>query len=110
MANGPLVRIVSYNIHSLRDDQAVLDAVVRAMAPDVLVVQEAMRWVNPFTWFVDLARRFGMAHETGGIRAHGNAVLTSARVTVLHRQFVRYPLAVGHYPRGALFLRCAVEQ
>jgi endonuclease/exonuclease/phosphatase family metal-dependent hydrolase len=104
-----MVRITTYNIHSLRDDQAALDATVRAIAPDILVVQETIRWFNPFTWFVDLARRFGMTGSVGGLRARGNAILTSARVTVGRYWFVGYPLVFGHYPRGAVFLRCSVE-
>ena len=108
MADGPRVRVVSYNIHSLRDDRSALTEVVRALAPDVLVVQEALRWVDPRTWCIDLARRFGLARAAGGLAAQGNAVLTAAGVTVEQQRFVRYPLAFGHYPRGAVFLRCSV--
>jgi len=79
------------------------------MAPDVLVVQEALRWVNPLTWFTDLARRFGLAHKVGGLCSQGNVVLTASRVSVRAHSFVRYPLAFGHYPRGAVFVRCAVD-
>jgi LSD1 subclass zinc finger protein len=100
--------MVTYNIHSLRDDQAALDEVVRGMAPDVLVVQESFRWFNPFTWLVNLRRRFGMAQAIGGLRARGNLVLTAAGVAVEEHWFVRYPLALGHYPRGAVFVRCSV--
>ncbi len=107
--DGARLRLATYNIHSLRDDQAALDATVRGIAPDVLVVQEALRWFNPLTWFVDLASRFGMAHSFGGLRSQGNVVLTGSRVTVHKHWFVRYPLAFGHYPRGAVFLRCSVD-
>lgn len=38
---GVPLRVVSYNIHSQRDDAAALAAVVREAAPDVVIVQEA---------------------------------------------------------------------
>jgi endonuclease/exonuclease/phosphatase family metal-dependent hydrolase len=107
--DGPRLRIGTYNLHSLRDDRAALDATVRAIAPDVLVVQEALRWFNPLTWFVNLARHFGMASAIGGLRSQGNVILVGSRVTVHEHRFVRYPLAFGHYPRGAVFLRCSVS-
>jgi hypothetical protein len=106
---GPRLRVVSYNVHSLRDDAAALDATVRAIAPDVLVVQEALRWVNPLTWFADLPRRFAMVRRFGGLRSFGNVVLVGARITVQRRRFVMYPLAFGHYPRGAVLLWYSVE-
>lgn len=102
------LRLATYNIHSLRDDQAALDETVRDIAPDILVVQESMRWFNPLTWFVNLARRFGMTGSVGGLRSQGNVILTRSRVTLGEHWFVRYPLAFGHYPRGAVFLRCSV--
>jgi endonuclease/exonuclease/phosphatase family metal-dependent hydrolase len=106
--DGSPVRITTYNIHSLRDDRAALDATVREIAPDVLAVQESMRWFNPFTWFVNLARHFGMTRSFGGLRSQGNVILTGSRVTVHKVRFVRYPLAFGHYPRGAVFLQGSV--
>jgi endonuclease/exonuclease/phosphatase family metal-dependent hydrolase len=105
---GARLRLAKYNIHSLRDDQAALGETVRDIAPDVLVVQESMRWVNPLTWFVNLARRFGMTGSIGGLRSQGNVILTGSRVTLGEHWFVRYPLAFGYYPRGAVFLRCSV--
>jgi endonuclease/exonuclease/phosphatase family metal-dependent hydrolase len=107
--DGPQLRLATYNLHSLRDDSAALDATVRGFTPDILVVQEALRWFNPFTWFVNLARRFGMASSVGGLRSQGNVILTGSRVTVHEHWFFRYPLAFGHYPRGAVFLRCSAD-
>lgn len=107
MTDGPRLRAASYNIHSLRDDRAALTDTVRAIAPDVLILQEALRWVNPFTWFVDLGRRFGMRPTVAGLRSRGNAILTAPGVSVQRRWLLRYPLAFGHYPRGAVFAHCA---
>jgi endonuclease/exonuclease/phosphatase family metal-dependent hydrolase len=108
MEDAPRLRVMSYNIKSLRGDPAALTAVVRAISPDVLVLQEAFRWANPLTWFADLGRRFGMVQIVGGLYALGNAVLTGSPVTVHEHWVVRYPLAFGHSPRGATFVRCSI--
>ena len=104
----PRLRVVSYNIKSWGGDTAALTAVVRGLAPDVLVLQEVLRWSDPRTWFIDLAGRFGMARASGGLTAAGNAVLTSAAVTVHGWRAVRYPLVVRDSPRAAVLVRCSV--
>src|SRR3712207_8097067 len=55
---------------------------------------------------VDLAGRFGMARAVGGLAGFGNAVLTSATVTVHRRRIVRYPFAWRDSPRAAVLLHC----
>ena len=37
------LRVLSYNLHSLRDDRRALAEVVRGVAPDVAILQEAPR-------------------------------------------------------------------
>ena len=82
-SGGVPLRVVSYNIHSRRDDPAALAAVVRAAAPDVLIVQEAPR---RFRWrqkSATLAESFGLVVAAGGLPSLGNLLLTSLRVRVL---------------------------
>jgi endonuclease/exonuclease/phosphatase family metal-dependent hydrolase len=106
---APRLRVVSYNIASWNGDVAALTATVRGLAPDVLILQEVLRWADPFTWCIDLAGRFGMARAFGGLTAFGNAVLTSAAVEVHGRRTVRYPLTWGDGPRAAVLVRCSVR-
>jgi endonuclease/exonuclease/phosphatase family metal-dependent hydrolase len=106
--SGPRLRVVSYNIKSWYGDTAALHATVAALAPDVLVLQEVLRWSDPRTWRIDLARRFGMARACGGLAGFGNAVLTSAAVTVHGWRAVRYPLTIRDSPRAAVLARCSV--
>ncbi|MDI5944131.1 endonuclease, partial [Micromonospora sp. DH15] len=76
---GVPLRVVSYNVHSQRDDQAALAAVVRAVAPDVVIVQEAPR---RFRWrqkCASLAESFGLVVAVGGLPSLGNLLLTSLR-------------------------------
>jgi endonuclease/exonuclease/phosphatase family metal-dependent hydrolase len=105
--DGTRLRVVSYNIQSLRGEEASLAGVVRELAPHVLVVQEGLSWANPLTWCANLARRFGLAHAVGGLPGLGNVVFAAAGVIVRERWIVRYPLAFGHHPRGAVFARCS---
>jgi endonuclease/exonuclease/phosphatase family metal-dependent hydrolase len=102
------VRIMSYNVHSLRDDPGALAEVVAAAAPDVLVIQEAPR---RFRWRVrcaDLAHRFGLIVGGGGLPSLGNLVLTTLRVRVHGHTCLRYPLTPGRHMRGAVFVRCSI--
>jgi endonuclease/exonuclease/phosphatase family metal-dependent hydrolase len=110
VTHGPGVplRVVSYNIHSQRDDTAALAAVVREAAPDVVIVQEAPR---RFRWrqkSAALAESFGLVVAAGGLPSLGNLLLTSLRVRVLDTRCQRFPLTPGRHLRGAAFADCAV--
>jgi endonuclease/exonuclease/phosphatase family metal-dependent hydrolase len=108
MANGARLRVMSYNIKSFEADQSALTAVVREVAPDVLVVQEALQWWNPLTWFVNLGPRFGLVQVLSGLVPLGNAVFTAPRIQVHERWIVRYPVVIGHSLRTAVFARCSI--
>jgi endonuclease/exonuclease/phosphatase family metal-dependent hydrolase len=102
------LRVVSYNIHSFKDDQDALARVVLDLAPDVLVVQEGAR---RFRWRqrnATLADRVRMVHAAGGLHSLGNLVLTTLRVRVHETRDVRFPLVPGHHLRGAVFATCTV--
>ena len=102
------LRVMSYNVHGQRDDVAALTAVVRAVDPDVMIIQEGPR---RFRWryrCAALAHRLGLVVAGGGLPALGNLLLTSLRVRVLESWCVRYPLTSGRHLRGAVFARCAV--
>ncbi|GAA1792743.1 endonuclease [Planosporangium flavigriseum] len=108
MGDGPRLRLLSYNVHSLRDDLDALAAVVRAADPDVVVVQEAPRRFRWRSKCAALAHRFGLVVAGGGLPALGNLVLTSLRVRVHEQTCVRYPLTPGRHMRGAVLVRCDV--
>jgi endonuclease/exonuclease/phosphatase family metal-dependent hydrolase len=103
------IRVLSYNIHSSRDDLGALAAVVREIAPDVMIIQEAPR---RFRWrqrCAALADDLGMVVAAGGLPALGNLVLVSLRVRVLDTWVMRYPLTPGRHLRGAVFARGSVR-
>jgi endonuclease/exonuclease/phosphatase family metal-dependent hydrolase len=104
----PDVRVVSYNVHGLRDDRAALIAVVRDLAPDVVIVQEAPRRLRWRTRCAGFAHDAGLLMAAGGLPALGNLLLTSLRVRVHDTWCLRYPLTPGRHLRGAAFARCSV--
>jgi endonuclease/exonuclease/phosphatase family metal-dependent hydrolase len=106
----PKLRLLSYNIHSQRDDQEALASVVRTVAPDLVVVQEAPR---RFWWRAKcaaIADSFGMVVAGGGLPSLGNLVVTTLRVRVHGATCLRYPLTPGRHMRGAVLVRCSVER
>ena len=80
------VRLLSYNIRSLRDDPAAVARVVRAIAPDVVCLQEVPRFG---AWRLQ-RRRLARACDlriAAGRRACGLAVLAAPRVRRAAREF-----------------------
>lgn len=105
---GVPLRVLSYNIHSQRDDTAALAGVVRAAEPDVVIVQEGPR---RFRWrqkCASLADSFGLVMAVGGLPSLGNLLLTSLRVRVVGTRCQRYPLTPGRHLRGAAYAECLV--
>jgi endonuclease/exonuclease/phosphatase family metal-dependent hydrolase len=95
-----VVRVLSYNIRSMRDDTGALARVIRACEPDLVLVQEAPRF---FRWRKKLARlaaASGMMILSGGATASGPALLCSLRATVERTEDVLLPLTPGLHRRG----------
>lgn len=105
---GVPLRVVSYNVHSRRDDRQALAALVRSLEPDVLIVQEAPRRFRWRAKCARLAHSFGLYYAAGGLPSLGNLILTSMRVRVVETWCLRYPLVAGRHMRGAAFARCTV--
>ncbi|GAA1125620.1 endonuclease/exonuclease/phosphatase family protein [Streptomyces javensis] len=95
-----VVRVLSYNIRSMRDDREALARVIRACAPDVVCVQEAprfFRWRKAAAW---LARETGLVYTTGGATAAGPMILTSLRAHVERAEDTLLPRVPGLHRRG----------
>jgi len=73
------LRLLSYNVRSLRDDADAVGDVIRGCAVDVVAVQEAPRFLRWRSKRAALARKSGLvvasAHRPGGL-----TVLTSMRL------------------------------
>jgi endonuclease/exonuclease/phosphatase family metal-dependent hydrolase len=95
-----VVRLLSYNIRSMRDDVGALARVIRACAPDVVCVQEAPRFFRWRKHAARLARESDLVHVTGGATAAGPMILASLRAYVEHAEDVLLPLTPGLHRRG----------
>ncbi|MFJ8105408.1 endonuclease/exonuclease/phosphatase family protein [Streptomyces sp. NPDC096132] len=95
-----VIRVLSYNIRSMRDDTAALARVITACAPDLVLLQEAPLF---FRWRKKLARLAAATDQvilTGGGTAAGPAVLCSLRATVERTEDILLPLTPGRHRRG----------
>ncbi len=80
------LRVASYNVRSLRDDVGALVRVVRAIAPDVLCLQEAPRLLRWRRGRDRLAERVGMT-VVAGRRRGGLAILAGPGVRAVHEEY-----------------------
>jgi endonuclease/exonuclease/phosphatase family metal-dependent hydrolase len=76
------LRVLSWNVHGLRDDQQALTRIVRDLDPDVMCVQEAPKYLRWRARCAELARRCGLLYVTGAGTTGGTALLASLRVDV----------------------------
>ncbi len=95
-----VVRLLGYNVRSLRDDTEALVRVIRACAPDVVCVQEAPRFFRWRKHAARLARAAGLVYVTGGATATGPMILSSLRVHVERAEDVLLPHTPGLHRRG----------
>ncbi|MEV6396370.1 endonuclease/exonuclease/phosphatase family protein [Streptomyces sp. NPDC051907] len=95
-----LIRVLSYNIRSLRDDEDALVRVIRACRPDLVFIQEAPRFFRWRKHAARLAAKSELVVLTGGATATGPMLLCSLRATVERTQDVLLPLTPGLHRRG----------
>ena len=96
------LRVVSWNVRSLRDDSRGVAAAVAELAPDVALLQEAPRLLGSGLLNRRLARRSGLARAVGGAAAAGNLLLVSRRVRVVEAYAVRLPRRPRLHRRGVV--------
>lgn len=100
---------MTWNVRSLRDDAAGVAQVLRAAAPDVVLIQEAPRLWRWRAACARLARTSGLVVVTGGRPAAGNLILCSMRVRVVSSRDLLLPRPPGLHRRGAATAVLEVE-
>ncbi|MEU8622080.1 endonuclease/exonuclease/phosphatase family protein [Streptomyces sp. NPDC048623] len=95
-----VVRILSYNVRSMRDDEDALARVIRACAPDLVLVQEAPRFFRWRKHAARLAAKSELFVLSGGATAAGPLLLCSLRATVERTEDILLPLTPGLHRRG----------
>ncbi|MGH8837514.1 MAG: endonuclease/exonuclease/phosphatase family protein, partial [Actinomycetes bacterium] len=83
---GVPVRVMSYNVRSMRDDRSALGRIIRACDPDVVCVQEAPRFFRWRSRCAELARTSGLVVVTGGRPAGAMLLLAGLRARVLYTE------------------------
>lgn len=99
-SGSAVIRVLSYNIRSMRDDREALARVIRACDPDLVLIQEAprfFRWRKAAAW---LASRTDLVTLSGGATAAGPLLLCSLRATVERTEDVLLPRTPGLHRRG----------
>ena len=76
----PTLRLLSYNIRSMRDDHDALARVIKSAAADVVVVQEAPRFLRWRSKCAALARMSGLVVVGGGRPAGANLIMSTLGV------------------------------
>jgi endonuclease/exonuclease/phosphatase family metal-dependent hydrolase len=76
------LRLLSYNIRSLRDDEAAVMRVIRSAHPHVVAIQEAPRFLRWRATAARIARQSGLVVVTGGRTAAANLLLSDLAVKV----------------------------
>lgn len=95
-----IIRVLSYNIRSMRDDTAALARVIRACAPDLVLIQEAPRFFRWRKAADRLATATGLVYVTGGATTAGPMILSSLRAHVERAEDVLMPRTPGLHQRG----------
>lgn len=93
------LRLLSWNVRSLRDGRTGVADVIRAAAVDVALIQEAPRWARWRSKRAALAREAGMVVGTAD-RVGGLVVLTSMRTWVLDHAHRPLPTLGGRHRRA----------
>jgi endonuclease/exonuclease/phosphatase family metal-dependent hydrolase len=95
-----VVRVLSYNIRSMRDDTAALARVIRACAPDLVLIQEAPRFFRWRRAAARLAEATDLVYVTGGATVAGPMILSSLRLHVERSEDLLMPRTPGWHQRG----------
>ncbi len=102
------LRVLTYNVRSLRDDRAAVARTILAAAPDVVAVQEAPRFVRWRTRGAEFARHCGLVVLAGGRAAAGNLLLCQLGVDVEHATVLGFSRGSGAPHRGAAVAVCSL--
>lgn len=94
------LRVLSYNVRSLRDDRALLTRIIRHFDADIALIQEAPRFLAPARQARWLARECGFVVVTGGRSATGPLILAKPHIGVLATRDVLLPRTPGFHQRG----------
>ncbi|HEY8828476.1 MAG TPA: endonuclease/exonuclease/phosphatase family protein [Jatrophihabitantaceae bacterium] len=94
------LRLLCYNVRSMRDDRAALARVIRSAEPDVVCIQEAPRLLRWRSTCAALARTSGLVVVSGGRPAGANLIMSTLGVDVVKTVDVTFSKDPGLHQRG----------
>jgi endonuclease/exonuclease/phosphatase family metal-dependent hydrolase len=94
------LRLLTYNVRSMRDDRAALGRIISSAEPDVVCVQEAPRFLRWRSLCAELARRSGLVVVNGGRTAAAQLILSSLAVDVVSTADVKFSKDRRLHQRG----------
>src|SRR5436305_1141466 len=95
------LRLLSYNVKSLRMDGDAVADIIRACAPDVVAVQEAPRMLRWRSKRAALARKSGLVVATAD-GPGGLMLMTTLAVAVRSRRFALLPKSPDLHQRAVV--------
>lgn len=104
-----MIRVLSYNVLSLRRGVRLVAGVVRATDPDVVCIQEAPRFLGGRRRCRELADACGLAVVTGGRSAAANLLLARRDLPVVACRDVKLPWHPPRHRRGVAAATFDVE-
>jgi endonuclease/exonuclease/phosphatase family metal-dependent hydrolase len=96
----PSLRLLTYNVRSMRDDREALGRVIRSAEPDVVLVQESPRFARWRSLCAELARRSNLVVVSGGRYAGSNLIMSTMAVDVVSTADVLFTRDAGLHRRG----------
>jgi endonuclease/exonuclease/phosphatase family metal-dependent hydrolase len=100
VADFARVRVMTYNVRSLRDGRSRVAAVIRACEPDIVCIQEAPRFARWRSKCAALARESHLVVVTGGRTAGATLLLCGIRARVRQRADMLLTSTPGLHLRG----------
>lgn len=97
---GFSLRIASYNLRGLKDDATAAAAVVRAIAPDVLLLQELPRFPGSDYAITSFAREAGMLWSGRTRWLSGTGLMTGLRLLPTDSRDVKLQVGLRENPRS----------
>jgi endonuclease/exonuclease/phosphatase family metal-dependent hydrolase len=94
------LRLMTWNVRSLRDDRDAVVRVIVECAPDVLFVQEAPRFLRARSKLAAVARESGLVVAASGRPAVAVAILTTLRIDVHAAASYQLSKTPGLHSRG----------
>ncbi len=91
---------MTYNVRSMRDDRDALGRVMSSAECDVVLIQEAPRFLRWRSLCGELARRAGMVVVSGGRAAGANLILSRLGVDATRTVDVLFTKDAGLHQRG----------